>query len=139
RTVAAAFFTADFISSAARSAYSSNSSITATESWLIEIFFPILPPHFLTGQLDTFAPVIHVIHSGDIVKFPIELHPEMGTVYFSRLFAPADRKINAGVIHHHPCVSLFFPGLAADGRITGIERLPFIPPVPDGIGDHRIL
>ena len=80
-----------------------------------------------------------MIHSGDVVKLPIEFHPEMGAINFSRLFAPADRKINIGVIHHHPCVSLFFPGLAADRRITGIERLPFIPAVYDGIGDHRTL
>ena len=80
-----------------------------------------------------------MIHSGDIVKFSIELHPEMGGVNLSRLFAPADRKIKAGVIPHPPCIGVVFPGLTADGRIAGIERLPFITVISYIIRNHRIL
>ena len=80
-----------------------------------------------------------MIYRSNIVKFPIELHTEMGRIDLRRFFAPADRKINAGVIHHQPDIRLLLTSFAADGRLAGIERLPLIPVVPNGIGDHRIL
>ena len=92
--------------------YYSISCITAAESWLIEIFFPTLPPHFLTFELHRSPSEIHVVNAENVIESVLIPDAVFCICHRGNLPAPTHSKIHLTVIHYHPGICIFIGGLA---------------------------
>src|SRR5699024_4343396 len=97
-----------------------------------------LPPRFLTPELQRFLLIVHVVHSRDVVDFPLKQDTEPVRCHLRCPFTETDGKSNVRIRNRQSGRGLFLPALPTDCGMTGIIILPDIPAVSDIVRSYRI-